>query len=212
MRATGFRYLALASVLLFSSVPGESRPREITPNAEVTVFLRTTVVSTPGAIERAKLVAQKMFEAVGVAVHWRAPGSAPEPGISVDVLMANDDSREDDSGPLAEAFPFAGKTGHITVRYDRVRNSAGACRDLEPMLLAHVLVHELTHVLQCLDRHADSGVMKAHWTSEDYYEMRWKPLAFTEQDVQLIRLGMEVLRSRTDGRVHTESLQEVGGH
>jgi hypothetical protein len=138
-----------------------------------------------------------VFASIGVNIRWRTPNSEPADGISVDVLLAGDDNRQE-PGPLAEAFPFAGTAGHITVRYDRVRNSAGTSRDLEPAILGHVLIHEITHVLQCLDRHAEKGVMKAHWSSEDYYEMRWKPLAFTQQDVDLMRLGLKLLQSRVD--------------
>ena len=35
------------------------------------------------------------------------------------------------------------------------------------MLLAHVLVHEITHVLEGVDRHTGQGVMKARWTEDD---------------------------------------------
>jgi hypothetical protein len=53
--------------------------------------------------------------------------------------------------------------------------------------------------------------MKSHWSSEDYYDMRWKPLTFTSQDIDLIRLGMQVLnaRSETPGELAT---QEQHGH
>ncbi len=76
------------------------------------------------------------------------------------------------------------------------------------MLLAHELVHEITHILQCLDRHSETGVMKARWTADDYCEMRWKPLTFTPEDIQLIHLGMQMLRSRTAnqaGLIHLDN-------
>lgn len=57
-------------------------------------------------------------------------------------------------------------------------------------LLAHVLVHEITHILQGTCRHSDTGIMKARWTHQDYMEMGQKPLSFTEKDLQLIRTGL----------------------
>jgi len=57
-------------------------------------------------------------------------------------------------------------------------------------LLAHVLVHEITHILQGTCRHSDTGIMKARWTHQDYMEMGQKPLSFTEEDLQLIRTGL----------------------
>jgi hypothetical protein len=62
--------------------------------------------------------------------------------------------------------------------------------------LAHVLAHEITHMLQGTDRHSDSGIMKARWNSEDYFEMLRTPLSFTEADVQLIRRGLEAHKLR----------------
>jgi hypothetical protein len=61
-----------------------------------------------------------------------------------------------------------------------------------PCLLAHVLVHEITHLLEGIDRHSESGVMKAHWSSDDTLEMAWKPLAFTEEDKYLIHRGLKL--------------------
>jgi hypothetical protein len=152
------------------------------------------------------MLAKNMFGCIGINIAWRDVVPDPPPGLLVQVSLVSGESEETDAGPMAEAFPFAGPTGHIVVRYDRVRNAAGISKDLEPLILAHVLVHELTHVLQCLDRHADSGVMKARWTNEDYYEMRWKPLTFTPEDIELLRLGMKVLRARTDNHLGPTAL------
>ena len=194
MRLTTASLPGIISMTLFVTVIGQARQPEAP--SDVTVSLSNSIVATPGTVERAKQVATAMFASIGVSLHWRGSGSESQVGLSVDVSLVAGEPGDDEAGPLAEAYPFAGSTGHITIRYDRVHNSAGISRDLEPLLLAHVLVHELTHVLQCLDRHAESGVMKAHWTAEDYFDMRWKPLAFTSEDIDLIRLGMRVLRAR----------------
>jgi hypothetical protein len=60
-----------------------------------------------------------------------------------------------------------------------------------PCLLAHILAHEITHVLQGINRHSVSGVMKAHWSNGDCLDMAGKPLAFTEEDVYLIHRGLK---------------------
>jgi hypothetical protein len=61
-----------------------------------------------------------------------------------------------------------------------------------PHLLAHVLVHEITHILQGVTRHSAEGVMKAQWTQEDLSSMLRKSLEFTSLDVDLIHDGMAV--------------------
>lgn len=194
----------LIGITLLATVLGQARRPD--NMSDVTVCLHNSVVGTPGTVERAKLIAKNMFTPLGVNLIWRSSCPDPQTGLAVDVTLASSASGQEEAGPLAEAYPFAGVTGHITVRYDRVHNSAGVSRDLEPVLLGHVLVHELAHVLQCLDRHADTGVMKAHWTSEDYYEMRWKPLTFTSEDIELIHLGMQVLRTRLTNPIETDHL------
>ena len=63
--------------------------------------------------------------------------------------------------------------------------------NLFPMLLAHVLVHEMTHILQGVSRHSETGVMKAHWDESDFGQMRIKALPFTEADIHLIQRGVD---------------------
>jgi hypothetical protein len=38
--------------------------------------------------------------------------------------------------------------------------------------------------------------MKAKWEANDYDQMAWRPLAFTEEDVRLIYLGFATRPSR----------------
>jgi hypothetical protein len=75
------------------------------------------------------------------------------------------------AGPKNKDFrpgPYEGV--HVTVLYDRVYQTApDAAR--RPLLLAHVLVHEITHVLQGVEHHSESGIMKAHWGPADCYAM-----------------------------------------
>ncbi len=71
---------------------------------------------------------------------------------------------------------------------DRVKATIEAQR--RPALLAHVLAHEITHILQGRQRHSDSGLMKAHWGGEDYRQMASKTLTFTAEDIQMIYDGM----------------------
>ena len=59
-----------------------------------------------------------------------------------------------------------------------------------PALLGHVLAHEITHVLQGINRHSDGGVMKAEWDAADFEQMRSRTLPFTETDVILIERGL----------------------
>ena len=93
------------------------------------------------------------------------------------------------SEALAIAPPYEGS---IVVFLDRVRE---LIRHRGPSVMAHVLVHEITHVLEGINRHSATGIMKARWNSNDYGEMRHKPLPFAEEDVGLIYYGLKVRRA-----------------
>jgi len=156
---------------------------------EVTVYVHgLSVVSAP-VLSRAQALANEIFANAGVKIDWRIgqPTRSQSHGEKpIVVEMITDTPSELKPGALAFARPYEGV--HITLFYDRVR--AATEPELTPNVLAHVLVHEITHILQGTCRHSDSGVMKARWDHADYMEMGQKPLSFTEQDVQLIKNGL----------------------
>lgn len=88
-------------------------------------------------------------------------------------------------GALAYAYPYEGV--HIEVFYDRI---AQADPGLLPSLMANAIVHEITHILQGVDRHSASGVMKAVWNSYDYTLMKRGQLRFTAADIEKIHDGL----------------------
>jgi hypothetical protein len=90
------------------------------------------------------------------------------------------------TGAFAYSLPYGGR--HIVVFWDRVLRKVGS--SVAPILLAHVLVHEIAHILQGVSRHSKTGIMKATWGPEDYFQMRTKPLEFTDEDVALIHRGL----------------------
>jgi hypothetical protein len=57
-------------------------------------------------------------------------------------------------------------------------------------LLAHVLVHEITHLIERIERHSEQGIMKAQWTATDIRQMSRQPLPFDPSDLKLIHLAM----------------------
>ena len=66
------------------------------------------------------------------------------------------------------------------------------------VVLAHVMVHEITHDLQGVCRHSATGLMKAHWTTSDFCEMLHKPLHFTAEDLILLYHGLATRIGSTD--------------
>ncbi len=142
---------------------------------------------------RAQRLATQMFAGVGVNVNWcasRRSQDSNKQSIAIDLETRTPKNLL--PGALAYARPYEG--AHIVVFMDRLSSAN------DPVaMLGHVLVHEITHILQRSNRHSDSGVMKASWGSAEYRQMRTSSLAFTEGDVMMIRNG---LNSRVGGLVY----------
>jgi len=171
------------------------------------VWERTSLCSRTekGATDSEKAASAKMFAEVGVRIHWRIhwridrpSGGQPERGPEIVVSFMEHTPHNYRPGRLGYANLYK---GHITVFWDRIQESPGAP---PVVVLAHMLVHEITHILQGIDRHSDTGVMKACWTASDYADMVSAPLPFTSQDIQLILLGLAA-RARGETLVGADS-------
>jgi hypothetical protein len=135
---------------------------------------------------RARSITKQMFAGIGVLIEWRQADSCPAGALRIS--YSTETSPNLMPGALAYAYPYEGT--HIVVFYDRVRATV-----IDPeeslVLLAHVMTHEITHILEGTARHSAEGVMKAHWTPADYSRMCRKPLPFAAEDVELIHRGLQ---------------------
>jgi hypothetical protein len=139
---------------------------------------------------RSRWIASEMFANIGVTVDWRHDFKlCPSDAIRISVGVNTPGTLL--PGALADALPYEGT--HIRVFYDRIVEKH-AKREV-PSVMAHVLVHEITHILQAINRHSESGVMKATWGPRDFREMSFKPLGFAPEDIDLIYRGL-VYRAR----------------
>lgn len=140
----------------------------------------------PGPMEmQTRQLAGQMFARIGVKIDWHTSCQKKKPLERDTVIVVTFTDRapiEDHSGALAFAYPFEGV--HITVFLDRVHRTVQS--NLTTALLAHVIVHEITHILEGTSRHSESGIMKARWTGVDYINMAAKPLPFAPIDILLI--------------------------
>jgi hypothetical protein len=154
----------------------------------LTVYLRDTAGVDPYALTPAKGSARQMFGQIGISVDWHNSGRAvsfSQPPIAIELVMHTPYDFKPDA--LASAQLYEGS--HIF--FDQIAMHSTPAR-----VLAHVMVHEITHLLQGIRRHSDSGVMKALWTREDFWEMRCEALAFTPEDVELIQIGLAARNAR----------------
>ena len=153
---------------------------------KITVFLRGSSVVPNPVWSQARNTAAKIFSAANVQIEWRTGDRLPvEKAIVVSIVAhAPVDSLR---GALASTRPYKGD--HITVFWDRIEHPVRPAS--KGVILAHVLVHEITHILQGIDRHSETGIMKAKWANRDFLDMAWRPLSLSHHDIMLIRLGRE---------------------
>jgi hypothetical protein len=165
---------------------------DLTPDSDRTV----TVCMHGGGDGLAEYMAQaeasRIFEKIGIRIVWRNPRSPEAFDGSVIVSFSYRTLPTDHPGALAYALPYEGT--HIVVFYDRVREIADQARTAH--LLAYVLVHEITHILQGVTRHSDTGIMKAHWNSGDYFEMGRGTLVFAPEDLRILSLNLDARNVR----------------
>ena len=129
--------------------------------------------------------ASSLFLSAGVKLEWHSGISFCKGNLNAMLVsLMTSTPKTFHPGALAYALPYEGV--HIEVFYDRI---AQADPELVPSLMANVIVHEITHILQRIDRHSASGVMKAVWDSADYTLMKRGLLRFTAIDVEMIRDG-----------------------
>ena len=180
--------MKLAAMALMTAMMGVGAAPE-RPQRELTVYLRENARLPPEVRAPALHLANKMFSTIGIRLNRRSgepPRTPSKRHIAIELTADNPPHLL--QGALGASMPFEGV--HIRVFYDRIRSNAVP----RGVLLAHVLVHEIAHMLQGTDRHSDSGIMKAVWTHQDHLQMREGALSFTPGDVELIHRG---LASRT---------------
>jgi hypothetical protein len=142
-------------------------------------------------ILRAEVQTTRMLATARVAVQWHFAGSAGCPGtgqaepVTLDFIAGTPVRQH--PGALAFARPYRGS--EIVVLIDRVEHFASSSKEI-PNVLAHVMTHEITHLLEGTVRHSTTGVMKARWDPRDFQLMAQHPLPFDTEDLELIQAGL----------------------
>jgi len=178
---------------------GVCHSREANKPADVIVYVKGASVPSP-VDYGARSQVTWMFDQIGVRIVWRdgvpGPANRPDETLVIKVDFTTRVPPDEHPGALAYTMPFSEGAIAITVMYDRLKFAVAARPHLEKAVLAHVLAHELGHALQGSNQHAPAGIMKAHWTAQDYDAMAKRPLSFTPMDFDLIHEGLRVHKAR----------------
>jgi hypothetical protein len=175
--------VAVVALLMAAGARGKSGTER-----QVAVYLDNSIVVPFLVRGQAERLASKMFAGIGVTLNFRSAPKASETEVIVIEFVDITPARLL-PGAWADARTYEGV--HIRVFWDRLR--LPRC---SPQLLAHVMVHEITHILQGVARHSAEGIMNLRWTDEERSALERKPLGFTEADVDLIHRGMDARGAR----------------
>jgi hypothetical protein len=126
----------------------------------------------------------RIYAAIGVHIDWRRLRNCPAGAIRVTIQKFT--SRDERPHALGYALPYDGT--HIVVFYDRIQRQQ---QRLVSALTAHVIAHEIGHLLEGVIHHSDDGLMKAQWDLSDFSQIARRPLSFSPEDVLLIRRGLK---------------------
>lgn len=183
MRLLGTVMMAAIGASAWAGQTGEARVSSVTVCVDK---------GGPGVDSSAQMIASKVFGAIALKIKWVDDGSCPSSLDAIKVRLSHETPENLLPAALAYALPpeathFEG--AHIAVFWDRIKRPGRSVSAAQ--LLGYVLVHEITHILQGINRHSAAGIMKAYWNDADYYKMRRSTLSFTEDDIDLIHLGLQ---------------------
>lgn len=148
------------------------------------------------AVYHAEGIAAQIYSEIGVRLRWPRALHGREPLMkpmhcTIVVAFSWNTPSTVHPGALALSNPYAaGGAAHVTLFMDRVEPMVDSNPVASAFLLGHVLAHEMAHVLQRINRHSDTGVLKAHWSEMEIRSMQLEHLRFTHYDAALIFQGM----------------------
>jgi hypothetical protein len=176
---------------------GIARPGDVTAGSgRVSVCVQLGISLKYDVLLRAQMTASAIFDRIGVQVRWScgASGNSPDPSTLAVLVAFRDSIPADPTRALGYALPFAREGVRATVLYDRCRPILSGEPSATSLVLGHVLAHELGHVLLGGNWHAETGLMRAHWTAADLAAMGVSPLEFTPEDARAIRARVGLLK------------------
>jgi len=174
--------MKLAAMITIAAMAGPNVQGKAATGRPVTVYLHASVPII--VLAQAQSLAVNMFADIGVNLKWRSGHPLPSEANAIVIDVVTGTPAEFKPGALAFALPFEGV--HIRIFWDRI-----AAYHWAPRVLAHVMVHEITHILQGVAEHTEEGIMKARWTDKDQVSIGLTPLRFTPAGVDVIYKGME---------------------
>lgn len=180
--------IAIVSLLAIGiSAPAKSPAEEA--SATVKVYVLRNISDGRLNISWAENIASHIFAGAGVRIRWQL-GEPKRREQHAAIIIDLSSSTPETLAPGALAFAQVYEGIHINVFCDRIKNTANGSDRLGTFLLAHIMAHEIVHILEGIDRHSATGLMKPSWTQMEIEGMSVHPLSLAPEDVRLIHNGL----------------------
>jgi len=164
------------------------------------ITVRNSSRGTAGALKHALDEVVRMFRGIGISVEWadhkdgdaEEPDSARVPSLNLTVLDRELRELRDPTRAVLGAAPTSAKEpGHLAyVFYESVERMSEAYAVDVVLVLAHVIAHELGHLLLPAGHHSPSGLMHGHWGARDLRAAVWGMQNFSAEETNLIRAAL----------------------
>jgi hypothetical protein len=172
---------------LAATCPAQDR---MPTSQKVIVYLTDSALIPTSVLPRAENTAGSIMATANVQLEFRTGQPKADVPFTYAVKIATGTSEYLKPGALAYAQPYG---SHIVVFYDRIRVIH---RTDTSTILGHVLAHEITHMLRGDTAHASAGLMKATWTSDDYFTMFRRNLPLSPDDIEEINTGIALTQAK----------------
>lgn len=203
MRAGSFIVLTCCfQTLAFEAITPRA---DESPRSEVTLRVYNYSWATENELVQTKVTAAQILGRAGVALRWIQCSPVPESSAllvecglplrlgSFQVLI-----KENADGSRTHALAATAPGSSILAVFYRNSRDLAQIGDLPTgLVLGRALIHELGHNVFGEQHHATTGIMKARFGPDDFYDMRRGWLVFTPQQSRLLQKFTRRPRSAT---------------
>jgi hypothetical protein len=164
-----------------------------------------TVPVGNSTLRYAEVQADRIMRKAGVTAEWVDCAEArsdrsndgvcqekPDPKLFVIGIRGDNAPGSSSGSALGFAMSRSRSSKHAVVLYPRIIQVVHANADLldEGTLLAHVIAHELAHLLFASTAHGE-GIMRANWSRLEFEMMSEQTLLFTSRQVHLLQRTLQ---------------------
>jgi hypothetical protein len=165
----------------------------------ITVRLLNHGVAPPQVIAQAQDFVDHIFSAAGIKIRWQecaAPKCAPPESPAIIAVKINSDaSPRSRRSALGVSLPGVLGGNRIGVFYSRIetvsRDTTVSLGASPGEILAHVIAHEMGHLLLNWKTHSQTGVMRDPWRMVEFSLMRSRKLFFTRHETGRMRRAVQ---------------------